>query len=486
MQHPGNSHWMKIAHRAMRDAVLFVGAYLSANYVRFKEFWHIEHFLLPTVLGALVLVSVMYVLGLYTVESTRRSTFRIHFISLLFGFLLSLVAITLLGYLSFEQRIGRGYMALGCVFSFPLLVLNHWLIYHKRRLAPERIAFVAESDSELAEYERMKQMSPAGVQAVGRIAVDEKRARGGECLGDLQHVREIISRHKISRVVFSEDRMQDQEARQQLRQLRYLGITCCSLISVCETYLHYVPLHLVSLQWLLYSEGTSKHLYFSKLKRLFDIVTSLVLLILLSPFFLMGVIIVRVFSPEGPVFFTQERVGRFGQRFKIWKLRSMRTDAEKKGPVWSSSSKDPRVFPGGAFLRRYRIDEIPQLLNVLKGEMSFVGPRPERPEFVVELAKTLPYYNERHMIQPGLTGWAQVCYPYGSSVEDARCKLEYDLYYLKHAGVVFDLLILLDTVRVVLVGGLQHKGGVQRYSPSMKAAPAVEQTPLMPVMTRRA
>ena len=138
------------------------------------------------------------------------------------------------------------------------------------------------------------------------------------------------------------------------------------------------------------------------------------------------------------------------------RARIPRDDAEHAGPVWSIVGKDPRVFPGGALLRKYRIDEIPQLINVLKGEMSFVGPRPERPEFVSMLAKEIPFYNERHMIHPGLTGWAQVCYPYGSSVEDASRKLEYDLYYLKHAGVIFDFLILLDTIRVVLGGGIKQ------------------------------
>jgi lipopolysaccharide/colanic/teichoic acid biosynthesis glycosyltransferase len=179
---------------------------------------------------------------------------------------------------------------------------------------------------------------------------------------------------------------------------------------------------------------------------------------------------VRFFSPEGPVFFRQERVGRFGRRFQIYKLRSMRTDAEKGGAVWSSVSKDPRVFPGGAFMRKYRIDEIPQLLNVLRGEMSFVGPRPERPEFISKLARALPYYQERHMIQPGLTGWAQVCYPYGSSVEDSARKLEYDLYYLKHAGVIFDFLILLDTIRVVVGGGLKQAAVRPTVTPALSDA----------------
>ncbi len=454
---------MSIAHRALRDALVFVIAYLTANYVRFTEFWRVDQFILPTVLGALVLVSVMYVLGLYSIESYRSSSFRMHCIILVFGFFFALVGITIFGYVSVDQRIGRGYLALGCLFSLPLLIINHWFIFHKYRIAPERIAFVAESVEELAEYERMKCLSPAGLHVVGRISINQIADKTQDWLGRLRHVRRTISQYKINCVVFADDRMEDPEARTYLRQLRYLGITCSTPITICEKYLHYVPLHLVSIKWLMYSEDWYRDLYFSKLKRLFDVMTAIILLFILSPFFLIGVAIVRVFSSNGPIFFTQERVGRFGKKFQIYKLRSMHTDAEKSGPVWSSASSDSRVFLGGAFLRRYRVDEIPQLLNVLRGEMSFVGPRPERPEFVTELANALPYYDERHMIHPGLTGWAQVCYPYGSSVGDAKCKLEYDLYYLKHASVIFDLLILLDTIRVVLVGGVKQDR-IQRYS----------------------
>ncbi|MEZ5384350.1 MAG: exopolysaccharide biosynthesis polyprenyl glycosylphosphotransferase [Prosthecobacter sp.] len=453
---------MTAANRALRDAILFSGAYLIANYVRFAELWRIEKFIPPIIVGALAFVSATYILGLYSVESQRRSSFRVHVILLCFSFLIGLIAVTLCGYVSFDQRIGRGFMALGCLFSLPLLVTHHWFILHKHKIAPQRIAFLAESEDELFEYQRFVQTSLRGVQAIGRLTIDDISNRSDDFLGRLKHATRIIKRHKINCIVFSESRLEDPETLQKLRQLRYQGITCTPLINLCERHLHYVPLHLVSLNWLVYTEGGSRSLYFSKMKRLFDIVTSLILLIVLSPALCLGIAIVRLFSPEGPLFFTQVRVGRFGTPFKIWKLRSMRTDAEVTGPVWSSQSKDPRVFPGGAFLRKYRIDEIPQLINVLRGEMSFVGPRPERPEFVETLAKTLPYYEERHMIHPGLTGWAQVCYPYGSSVEDAKCKLEYDLYYLKHAGVIFDLLILLDTIRVVLGGG-QKASKQQRY-----------------------
>jgi len=463
----GSGLWISVAIRALRDVALFVAAYLVANYIRFTTLWRIDDYVLPIIVGATALISVNYIFGTYSVESNRRSTFVHHFILLGFSFLLALVVMTLVGYLSFDQRIGRGFMALGSVFSFPLLVINHWLIFHKHSFAPERIAFVAESEDELEEYRRIREMCPTGVQVVGRVGLRQTNTEEPDFLGRLKNARKIVRANRIDRIVFSEHLLEDEDARWQFRRLRYLGFPCSSITTVCEKYLHYVPLHLVCMNWLLHSENASRNLYFSKLKRLFDILTSVVLLILSAPILLLGMAIVRFFSPEGSVFYLQERVGRFGKKFMIYKLRSMRTDAESAGAVWSTVGKDPRVFPGGAFLRRYRIDEIPQLINILRGEMSFVGPRPERPEFVTQLASKLPYYQERHMIQPGLTGWAQVSYPYGASIEDSKCKLEYDLYYLKHAGVIFDTLILLDTVRVVLGGGLKHTQS-SRYSATVK------------------
>ena len=182
--------------------------------------------------------------------------------------------------------------------------------------------------------------------------------------------------------------------------------------------------------------------------RLSDIVLSLALLAFTLPLMLLVAGLIVLDSP-GPALYRQERVGLHGRVFTLLKFRSMRADAEARGPVWAARS-DPRVTRVGAIIRLLRIDELPQLLNVLRGRMSFIGPRPERPHFVVQLERALPFYRERSMVKPGLTGWAQVNYPYGASVEDARAKLSYDLYYVKHRGLLLDLMILFATVRVVL------------------------------------
>jgi len=183
-------------------------------------------------------------------------------------------------------------------------------------------------------------------------------------------------------------------------------------------------------------------------QRFADIVLSGTLLVFTLPLMLVSAVLIRLDS-RGPVLYRQERVGLHGRPFTLLKFRSMRTDAEDRGPVWAAQ-RDPRVTRVGAFIRLTRIDELPQLLNVLRGQMSFIGPRPERPHFVEQLERALPFYGDRALVKPGLTGWAQVNYPYGASVEDARAKLSYDLYYVKHRSLLLDLLILVSTIRVVL------------------------------------
>ena len=207
----------------------------------------------------------------------------------------------------------------------------------------------------------------------------------------------------------------------------------------------------MDLGWVVFSEGFSFGALDRFFKRAFDLAVSLIVLIVTTPLILCGIAAIRAES-TGPVFYRQERVTLDGRIFRILKLRTMRVDAEAHGAVWARE-KDNRITRAGLFLRRTRIDELPQLINILCGDMSFVGPRPERPVFVEELASQIPLYRERHMVKAGLTGWAQINYPYGASVDDARSKLSYDLFYVKNFSVFFDCVILLQTLRVVLWPG---------------------------------
>lgn len=229
------------------------------------------------------------------------------------------------------------------------------------------------------------------------------------------------------------------------------GIQVMDAPTLYELLLGKLMLESITPSWFIFSEGFRKSTIYSKCKRALDIVLSITGLLLTLPFFPLIALAIKIDSP-GPVLFWQERVGNREKLFKLYKFRTMRQDAEKgTGAVWAEKS-DPRVTKFGRLCRGSRIDEIPQLINVLKGDMSLIGPRPERPEFVEKLKLVVPFYSKRHFIKPGITGWAQVRYHYGSSVEDAFEKLRYDLYYIKHTGPFLDMIIFFDTIKVVLFG----------------------------------
>jgi exopolysaccharide biosynthesis polyprenyl glycosylphosphotransferase len=211
-----------------------------------------------------------------------------------------------------------------------------------------------------------------------------------------------------------------------------------------------VMLERLSASWLVLSEGFRKDFFLMLSKRVVDLAVAAIIMVLLSPLFL--IIALAIFIESGaPVLFRQHRVGLNARTFEILKFRSMRHDAEPAEAVWASRD-DVRITKVGKILRRYRLDEFPQLVNVLRGDMSLVGPRPERPEFVEMLGKQIPFYHERHTLRPGLTGWAQIRYQYGSSVGDAKTKLEYELFYIKHLSLFRDLTIIFRTIQVVLSG----------------------------------
>ena len=238
----------------------------------------------------------------------------------------------------------------------------------------------------------------------------------------------------------------------QLKRLRFEGIEVLMPLDLAEIYAGKTPVDLVNEEEMMRATLQCGLPVYRRVKRLMDVVVSLVLGVVLLPVALIAALVIKISEPHGPVLYRQERLGLFGKVFRIIKFRTMQADAEKEtGAVWAQDV-DPRVTPVGNVLRMFRIDEIPQLINVLRGEMSLVGPRPERPELTTELAAAIPWYEERENIMPGVTGWAQIRYPYGSSVEDARRKLEYDLYYLKHMSLSLDLQIILRTIRIVLLG----------------------------------
>jgi len=237
----------------------------------------------------------------------------------------------------------------------------------------------------------------------------------------------------------------------QLLDCKLRGVQITDLQSFFERELGQIRLDSLKASWLVFGEGCRQGLLRETVKRLFDVLASSILLACTLPVMVVTAIVIKLHD-GGPIFYGQDRVGQGGRVFEILKFRSMRSDAERDGkPKWAKSNDD-RITPIGRFIRRTRIDELPQIINVLRGEMSFVGPRPERPYFVRQLVQDIPFYAARHSVKPGITGWAQVRYPYGASLDDASQKLQYDLYYVKNHSLFLDLLILFETVEVVLWG----------------------------------
>jgi len=275
-----------------------------------------------------------------------------------------------------------------------------------------------------------------------------------DIIGKENDFAECTKTNKINEIIVALDERRKAEGGSfpvnLLLDAKLQGISVTEPIAFFERETGKIELSLLNPSWLVLSEGFSFSQSRDIMKRIFDLLICTLLLVVASPFMLLTA--VMVFLEDGaPVLFRQTRTGLNGKTFTLYKFRSMRKDAEKNGAVWAKENDD-RITRIGNFIRNTRLDELPQIYNVLRGDMSFVGPRPERPEFVDGVCQDIPFYNERHRVKPGLMGWAQLKYPYGASVEDAANKLKYDLYYTKNHSFLMDVLILIQTVEVVLLG----------------------------------
>ncbi|WP_242124538.1 TIGR03013 family XrtA/PEP-CTERM system glycosyltransferase [Sphingobium sp. Sx8-8] len=292
----------------------------------------------------------------------------------------------------------------------------------------------------------------SGFLVVGYIAMNDGAQVIPEAINRsaIYNLADFVVRLGASEVVLALEERRNALPLSDLLRIKTTGVHVNEISTFLERETGRVDLDSVNPSWLIFSDGFSAGRRLSTIaKRLFDIIASSILLLLTGPVILLAALLVKLDS-KGPAFYRQQRVGLFGEEFWIVKLRTMRQDAEVAGQAVWAEKDDPRITRLGYWLRKLRVDELPQTWTVLKGEMSFVGPRPERRQFVEDLEQHLRYYAERHMVKPGITGWAQINYPYGASIEDARHKLEYDLYYAKNYTPFLDLLILLQTLRVIL------------------------------------
>jgi len=293
-----------------------------------------------------------------------------------------------------------------------------------------------------------------GVAIVGFVDTDVSRVGSGDMpfpvIGTIDEIPGLVDQHDVDRVVVSLADARGKLPMEKLLDMRMAGVSFAQLPSLYEQYTGKIAVENLRPSWLVFSDGFAKITPFGGAMRILDLLGSVVMLALALPVMGLAAAAVRLTSP-GPALYVQQRVGMNGRVFPIYKFRSMCADAEAStGAVWATPGGDARVTRVGRLLRRTRIDELPQLWNVLRGDMSLVGPRPERPEFVEDLTRQIPFYSQRHVVRPGLTGWAQVRYAYGASVEDAMEKLQYDLYYIKNRSIALNLYIIIETAKTVI------------------------------------
>jgi len=360
-------------------------------------------------------------------------------------------------YLFPEHNTGRLTLAIAMVFGFIAISLVRVLLLHfldnnpaKRRVLLMGSGRVAAKVGLLRRRSDRRRFEVVGF-VPGSAAEREFAERNG--MGPLVAPDVDLAQLRFDEVVVALDDRRGMFPTAQLLRHRYIGIPVRDIVDFLEQETGKIDLDVLHPGWLIFASSGHSRWGFRVMKRLVDIGIGTVMLALASPLLALAVVAIRIEEGRGaPLLYRQRRVGRGGRVFDLLKFRSMRLDAEKGGPMWASRQGDERVTRTGALMRRFRIDELPQLVNVIRGEMSIVGPRPERPEFVEKLSPHLPLYDYRHCVRPGLTGWAQLNFPYGASVEDANEKLKYDLFYIKNTSTLFDLFILLQTLEVVIWG----------------------------------
>jgi sugar transferase (PEP-CTERM system associated) len=407
---------------------------------------------LPNMLAfAATLQLAMAAVGVYGVEALQSVRFAVARLLVAVG--LGIVFLALVFFLFPPVSFWRSSLLYATWFG--LLGMTAVRIALKDLLGGERFKrriMVLGAGERAARVEALGKRAGAGFSVVGFVGMNDGASAVAASVNraDIASLPAYLLRLGAGEVVLALEERRNSLPLGDLLKIKTTGVAVHDFSSFLERETGRVDLDSLNPSWLIFSDGFSAGRRLSGIaKRLFDVAVSLLILVLTAPLVLITIVAVKLES-RGPAFYRQRRVGLYGEAFDVVKLRSMRTDAEVGGKAVWAQKDDPRVTRVGRIIRKLRIDELPQAWSVLKGEMSFVGPRPERPQFVADLEARLPYYAERHVVKPGITGWAQINYPYGASIEDAREKLEYDLYYAKNYTPFLDLLILLQTARVVL------------------------------------
>jgi sugar transferase (PEP-CTERM system associated) len=379
-------------------------------------------------------------------------------IRIVISLVMSSMVVVLIFYLFVDLFLGRGVLALVYLQSFFIIGTIRTLFFElvdtsvfKSRV----LVYGAGSDASYIDKKLRRKADRRGFDIVGYALLGNQDAQvdKNRIVKIDSPLLEYVNKNSIDEIVVATSDIQTRVKIDELVNCKLNGINVLDILTFFEREAGQIRIDILDPTWLVTSDGFRQSRLRNTIKRVFDLIVSSILLVVSLPVQLL--IVIAIWLEDGigaPIIYRQQRAGEYGSSFNVYKFRSMISDAEKTGKAIWASKDDSRVTAVGSFLRKYRLDELPQAINIIKGDMSFVGPRPERPEFISELAEHIPYYKERHVVKPGLTGWAQLNFSYGSSMEDSYHKHLYDMYYVKNHSLFLDCLILLQTVEVVLFG----------------------------------
>ena len=440
--------------------VLFISVY-AATYVRFypdKSLFteNFDDLWIIALVFAVITILSMLATGLY--QGQIREGFAGVLIRIVISFVASTVLTSLILYLFPALFLGRGIMAISYLQSFFVIATARAVFFELVDSSAFKTRILVYGAGETAAYIDAKLRRKAdrrGFDIVGFILLSGQTCEIGKSklINSNKPLLTIAREIEVDEIAVATSDINIEISVDELVNCKLNGIGVVDILSFFEREAGQIRVDILEPAWLVTSEGFRQSNIQNSIKKIFDITVSFVILIIAAPFLILTAIAIWLEGGgKSPIFYNQERVGKQGTLFKVYKFRSMRDDAENPGEAVWASKTDDRVTRVGAFIRKTRLDEFPQILNVLNGTMSFVGPRPERPQFVEELGREIPYYDVRHLVKPGVTGWAQLLYPYGSSIGDAYQKQLFDMYYVKNHTLFLDCLILLQTVEVVLFG----------------------------------
>jgi sugar transferase (PEP-CTERM system associated) len=442
------------------DIASVVIGLLTAISLRLQDHRAIVHYLNgPHIIARFALVIVVFGVALYYSNLYERSNFN-KGIDVFMGLLQALgsacLVLAIIYYWDEDISLGRGIAAMSGPAVF-ILMLSSRVMLSRTSLflyGPKRVLVVGTGSTGISAVREIISRPELNLKVAGFL--DERGENIGKSLvnpgiiGAVQEVESIVHGHRIDSIILSLKERRGNMPVSELLHIKFGGVEVEDAHSFIERVTGRIHMEHLSPSWLILSDGFRKSQFLYAVKRTFDIAVALIALVLTLP--LMVLVAIAIWLETGsPILFRQERTGYKGHTFKIMKFRSMCHRAEEGGPVWAATD-DTRVTWIGRFIRKYRLDELPQIFNVLQGEMSLVGPRPERPHFCELLKDEIPFFELRNTVRPGITGWAQVRYQYGASVEESKTKLEYDFFYIKHMSMILDLAILFETAKVMLYG----------------------------------